>query len=1317
MERMALKRARFLAIVAGVGGAALLSGCGGGGSGGGVDRPPAGFQLGSVPTVQKLETPLGLTGSRGAGADVFVSFNLKDREYNPASVQLEYGWDVDGDGVIEPSDGDPSATDEFFPCTPASGYETDIAALDTATGKGADHLFVWSSATDLPGARFVTQDYSYTPQGRPIVGSDGEPVFGNTPAIRLRMRANDDEGAKGRWGDWNTTKPFDLNNNSQPSITIDTGGLNGVSPNATGTAADTDVVLNFRIIDADSGLSGGVDYNAVSVDFAPVPPGADLTDPAVVDALDWLPATTAAGTADTGLTSSPAPGTLNTWTWDSRTDVGTVNGDYILRITPFDSKLERGATVMMPGRFRLDNYTIFTDAGAALSAARVGHRATTLADGRVLITGGRTTTAGASVGTAELFYPGTGQTTYGAVAPTASLATPRSYHSQTRLTDDRVMVAGGYDASGAPVSSIEIYNATTGLWTTLGSGLVGARARHTAVLLSNGDVLFAGGVDGSGAALATACVYRAETGTVVATSSGMAAARHSVGGALLPDGKVLIPGGKDTAGSGLSSTELYDPAANTFAAGPAMSSARAEHAVAAATDGTVVVSGGVGLNTLAIYDGRTNTWDNSAPAMPSARAGHVGVLMGDGLILLAGGSDGASVVSSANLYDPSTGSYDAPNSGMVEARRDAATAVLNNGRILILGGLGATGAPIASCEIFTPDGGFNYVPTAVIATPAEPQSWAFGALLSYRLIDTESDPAKVLFQYSISGGAWKTCSPKGGAWDDGLADTIAGDVNEGLVGLATTDADSALPIDPVLKNTVGDHLFIWDMTADIVRADYDSVRARVIPFGAGRGVQATTSPFKIAFNTRVIPRFDAFTSPVSGTVAIDYHLQDIDGVLAAPEGDGARVEFEYGIDVNGDKQILAADGESWATCTAAPGGDGLGAGYTLTTSKTFNPTVGTLGWHTFNWDSVRDIGSPGIGVTRSDVMLRITPYDFPAGVAETKGRQETMGVDQGLQVVLDPNGLYLVSWKTEGNVTHSGTPIPGVKLDETLVFTFNREVDPATVDGTVGQTTLPVTVGGRKILGAYQADPTDYKVVRFFPQVNNSVNGVLTYNGSENPTILTRGASVTVAVPGFTPGMDPETANILRIKGWTAGSAAVDIANLLTFNYAPGFIVSSTAGSGAYFARATAPVVTSSTPVNGSVNQGLTQGFSIVLNLPVSAESVNFSTLRFVVDIDGDGVADANDSIIPGSFSVVNTVGPAGTRQAVITFTPMVGLSYPAGSKVLADLSKVTSGDGVFSQGPGATPAVASFSTVAGATTTNTFSESFTSNTDRKSVV
>ena len=112
-----------LALV-GLGSLALLGGCGGGGSGGGVDRPSDAILVGGIPVVQKLNTPLGLTGSRGAGSLVYVSFNLRDKEFNPTDIQLEYGYDISGpggvkDGVITGSLNDPSADDEYFPCTPA----------------------------------------------------------------------------------------------------------------------------------------------------------------------------------------------------------------------------------------------------------------------------------------------------------------------------------------------------------------------------------------------------------------------------------------------------------------------------------------------------------------------------------------------------------------------------------------------------------------------------------------------------------------------------------------------------------------------------------------------------------------------------------------------------------------------------------------------------------------------------------------------------------------------------------------------------------------------------------------------------------------------------------------------------------------------------------------------------------------------------------------------------------------------------------------------------------------------------------------------
>jgi hypothetical protein len=117
-----------LALV-GLGSAALLAGCGGGGSGGGVEPPSGLILIKEIPIVSKVDTAIGLAGSRGSGADVLVAFNVKDREFNPVSIQIEYGWDVDGDGDVDGagdlpgSDPSPSPTDEYFPCTEALGSD------------------------------------------------------------------------------------------------------------------------------------------------------------------------------------------------------------------------------------------------------------------------------------------------------------------------------------------------------------------------------------------------------------------------------------------------------------------------------------------------------------------------------------------------------------------------------------------------------------------------------------------------------------------------------------------------------------------------------------------------------------------------------------------------------------------------------------------------------------------------------------------------------------------------------------------------------------------------------------------------------------------------------------------------------------------------------------------------------------------------------------------------------------------------------------------------------------------------------------------
>ncbi|MGC2419833.1 MAG: kelch repeat-containing protein [Candidatus Acidiferrales bacterium] len=69
--------------------------------------------------------------------------------------------------------------------------------------------------------------------------------------------------------------------------------------------------------------------------------------------------------------------------------------------------------------------------------------------------------------------------------------------SATLLPDGTVLVTGG-QANDSVLSSSEVYNPTSGTFTSTASLNV-ARFGQTATLLNNGKVLVAGGSDGTGA--------------------------------------------------------------------------------------------------------------------------------------------------------------------------------------------------------------------------------------------------------------------------------------------------------------------------------------------------------------------------------------------------------------------------------------------------------------------------------------------------------------------------------------------------------------------------------------------------------------------------------------------------------------------------------------------------------------------------------------------------------------------------------------------------------------------------------------------------
>src|SRR5262245_50256788 len=75
---------------------------------------------------------------------------------------------------------------------------------------------------------------------------------------------------------------------------------------------------------------------------------------------------------------------------------------------------------------------------------------------------------------------------------TGDMHIARAGHQATLLLDRRVLVSGGFDNAGNPVSAAELFNPATGLW-TLVAGNVNPRMDHAAVRLLDGRVLVVGG--------------------------------------------------------------------------------------------------------------------------------------------------------------------------------------------------------------------------------------------------------------------------------------------------------------------------------------------------------------------------------------------------------------------------------------------------------------------------------------------------------------------------------------------------------------------------------------------------------------------------------------------------------------------------------------------------------------------------------------------------------------------------------------------------------------------------------------------------------
>jgi N-acetylneuraminic acid mutarotase len=336
-----------------------------------------------------------------------------------------------------------------------------------------------------------------------------------------------------------------------------------------------------------------------------------------------------------------------------------------------------------------------------LGLARSGHSATLLDGGRVFVVGGENGTDYHT--TAELFDPVAGAWTFS----THSMFDARAFHAATLLSSGKVLVAGGYSLVHGGFSSAELYDPPVDDFSLTTNTMSSLRNQQAAVRLADGRVLEIGGNGGDGS-VKTTDLYDPATNSWSAGPP-MATSRRRETATILPGGKVLVTGGLSDAGT-TATAELYDPATNAWSSAGAMGQARLGHTATLLPGGKVLIAGGFSaastpVASAELYDPATNSWSPTTN-MLAPRGGHGAALLQDGLVLVAGGS-GPGALASAELYDPAAGRWLSAASMSTSHADFFTTSLLGDGRVLVAGGatsstgIGSTGAT-ASADVYSP---------------------------------------------------------------------------------------------------------------------------------------------------------------------------------------------------------------------------------------------------------------------------------------------------------------------------------------------------------------------------------------------------------------------------------------------------------------------------------------------------------------------------------------------------------------------------------------------------------------------------------------